>query len=192
MLLIASNFVASLAGPSLAQTGRKLISPDEQREIYVWLTIIVVISLILGVAGYYFWRRFKKLDETDKDELPSFSLASMRRLYEDGEISHEEFMNIKTKLIGEARQQMLGEPDIVETVETKMEVTATDAGTNDAGNETAGDEETPADTETRPDASSSPEVESNVAEDSDEDGEGRAEESDTSKVDEEDEDRRGG
>lgn len=105
-----SSFVSSLWNlslPSLAQGGKGLSSEDRS-EIFFWLTVLIIVAVVTSVAGYLAYRKVKKADERTEEE-EGFSLSQMRRLYEAGEISHEEYVQVRERILTATKASMLGE-----------------------------------------------------------------------------------
>lgn len=115
-MLLSSNLsqvvmlVLAQATPDEEQVLRRGKSAAQQADIYFWLMMIVAVAVVLGLAGYFLYQRLKKEVKEPSPSLDAaFSLSEMRRLYESGEISHDEYMTIRNKLLGPAKAAMLGE-----------------------------------------------------------------------------------
>ena len=99
---------------TLAQ-GRTSPTPQQQREILFWSVVLVVAGVVIGFAGYLIYRRLKKANEPSP-ESAGFSLSEVRRLYEAGEVSHEEFMQVKQRILEAARRSIDGTMTQVQAV----------------------------------------------------------------------------
>ncbi len=102
---------ASSPGPAtvLAQ-GRAGLSNEDRSEIFFWLTVISVIGIALVIGGFLLYRKLRKATEITEEEV-GFSISHMRRLYEAGELSHEEYTHLREKLLAASHASMLGESD---------------------------------------------------------------------------------
>ena len=108
-----SSFVMamfSVGEPLLAQTAKKGLSDQDRSEIFFWLIVLIILAVIGSVAGFIVYRKMKKADEVTAIE-QDFSLSQMRRLYEAGEISHDEFMQVRERILAASRKAMLGVRD---------------------------------------------------------------------------------
>ena len=102
----------NLSQPLLAQSVRKGLSDQDRSEIFFWLTVLIIVAIITSAAGYMVYRKVKSGDEKTEIE-QDFSLSQMRRLYEAGELSHEEYTQLRERILTATKRTMLGENEIV-------------------------------------------------------------------------------
>ncbi len=69
-------------------------------QIYFCLGCLVVLAILVAVVGLVIHRRATADNDTSK-EAP-FSLAELRRLRADGQISDAEYDRVRAKMIGES------------------------------------------------------------------------------------------
>jgi len=103
-----ASFFAPLDLPLTLAEARRGLTPEKQSEILFWSIVIVAVSVVLGIVGYLVYRQVKKANEPD-GETAGFSLSEVRRLYEKGEVSHEEFVQVKERILAAARKSMAGD-----------------------------------------------------------------------------------
>ena len=116
--------------PPDGPVAKKIETSPQQADIFFWLMMIVLLAIVIGTIGYTIYRKLKKeVDEPNPSLDAAFSLSEMRRLYEAGEISHDEYMNIRGKLLGPAKAAMLGEasePAVAEETSAASEAPSQD------------------------------------------------------------------
>ena len=81
---------------------RTVMTPEEFREVLFWLGVIVALGIVAGLIGYWIYRRYKEQNAAPPADA-TYSLGEMRRLYEDGEISHDEYIAVRTRLLAAAK-----------------------------------------------------------------------------------------
>lgn len=81
---------------------QKSLTPEQSTEILFWLAVIVVFAMVVGIAGWLIYRRLRKSGEPEPDD-GGLTLSDMRRLYEAGEMSHEEYQSVRQKIIGKTQ-----------------------------------------------------------------------------------------
>lgn len=104
------SFATSAAPAAALAQVRGGLSNEERSEIFFWLGVISIIGIALVIGGFLLYRKLRKGTETTEEEA-GFSISHMRRLYEAGELSHEEYMHLREKLLAASRASMLGERD---------------------------------------------------------------------------------
>ncbi len=132
-----SSFVSSmwsLSRSTLAQAGGKGLSSKDRSEIFFWLTALVIVAVVTSVAGYLAYRKIKKADERTEAE-EGFSLSQMRRLYEAGEISHDEYVQVRQRILTATKADMLGESNPLIRTEAQGMKPAISASTPSANHE---------------------------------------------------------
>jgi hypothetical protein len=97
-----------------ADSARRFTTRDRQ-EVFFWLVAIVAVGVLAGVGGYLIWRQVKKREEEGSKQEQGFSLSEMKRLYESGEISHDEYLNVRNRLVGNV-DETSDQPDTTEHV----------------------------------------------------------------------------
>ncbi len=90
-------------------SGKKTVmSPDELREeILIWLGVTVLLGVVTGLFGYWLYRKYKHHNAAPPADA-TYSLGEMRRLYDDGEISHDEYTTVRAKLLAAAKAVTAG------------------------------------------------------------------------------------
>ncbi len=81
---------------------RTVMTPEEFREVLFWLGVIVALGIVAGLIGYWIYRKYKEHNAAPPADA-TYSLGEMRRLYEDGEISHDEYVAVRTRLLAAAK-----------------------------------------------------------------------------------------
>lgn len=81
---------------------RTVMTPEEFREVLFWLGVIVALGIVAGLIGYWVYRRYKEQNAGPPVDA-TYSLGEMRRLYEAGEISHDEYVAVRTRLLAAAK-----------------------------------------------------------------------------------------
>ena len=112
-MFVASNIISLATGAAhaaaLAQS-RTGLSAEDRAQIFFWLAVISSIGVALVIGGFLIYRKLRKSAERTEEQ-EGFSISQMRRLYEAGELSHEEYMHLREKLLAASRASMLGESD---------------------------------------------------------------------------------
>lgn len=86
------------------------LTDEDKAEIFFWSGVLVALGVFIGIAGFIAYRRLKRQDEPDPDANEAgFSLSEMRRLYEAGEMSHEEYVQVRDRVLAAAKKSMLGD-----------------------------------------------------------------------------------
>lgn len=99
------NWLATL--PLLLAQGRaRSLSDQDRADIFFWLIVLVAIGFALGIGGYLVFRKLRSANQPAGD-YAGFSLSQMRRLYEAGEISHEEYTQVRERILAAAKRSML-------------------------------------------------------------------------------------
>ncbi len=92
------NLFSSLAAASAKRTP----TPEEAANAIVWGVIWIAIAAVVAAAiAWIVWWMFKRLNATD-DAPPfqaGFTLASLRDLHRNGELTDEEYNRAKAQLI---------------------------------------------------------------------------------------------
>lgn len=90
-------------GAAMAQTRSGW---DSTVDILAWLTGIIVVAAILAVIGMKIYRSYKR---EDSGAAPAFTLADLRRMHREGQLSDAEFEQAKAAIIGATVGQGGGE-----------------------------------------------------------------------------------
>jgi hypothetical protein len=88
----------------------KQLTDEDRASILFWSGVLIGLGIVIAVAGYVIYRRLKKAGERDPEATDAgFSLSEMRRLYEAGEMSHEEYVQVRDRVIAATKKSMLGD-----------------------------------------------------------------------------------
>lgn len=98
-----------LATPTYAQT----LNNDQRNRIFFWCGVLLAASVIIVLA---FWILRRKLMAEDDDPGAGtmglgFSLSDLRKMHEDGQLTDDEFIYAKRKLVAKARANLTGPGD---------------------------------------------------------------------------------
>ena len=77
-------------------------SGSDQIELVVWIAVALVLLLGAGAAVFAFIRRWFHRGQQVMGETGSFSLAELRQLRDEGQISAEEFDKLKHEVLGKS------------------------------------------------------------------------------------------
>lgn len=73
-------------------------------ELHGLLLVIVAMAFVMGIIGYFLIRKYRNV-ETPEDEAP-FTLSQLRRIFEAGEISLEEFEHMRESMIAKVKASL--------------------------------------------------------------------------------------
>ncbi len=73
------------------------------KDIFLWLGVIVLAAIVLGVIALVLRRVL--MGEQAAPQI-GFTLADLRRLHEDGELSDEEFAQAKGRMLAQGRAML--------------------------------------------------------------------------------------
>lgn len=79
-------------------------------DIHSLLMVIVAAAAVTGIIGYIIVRKFRNDQADEKEEAP-FTLSQLRRIFEAGEISLEEFEHMRETMIAKVKAS-LGDDEI--------------------------------------------------------------------------------
>lgn len=97
---LRSEAMCEYAWLTLGQT----VPPGASRDILWWLGVLVLAAVVMALAGLLLRKVLLRPDETVEDQ--GFTLADMRRLHEQGELSDEEFKAARALMIARSRAMM--------------------------------------------------------------------------------------
>lgn len=114
--LFAAMLWLSGAGDSFAQTGsspgRAAGPGDSMGQVILWCGVLLLAAVVLAVAFFLIRKRLASIDE----QAPAsgnplgFTLADLRQMHADGQLSEEEFDFAKRKMVAKAKAQLDGPP----------------------------------------------------------------------------------
>ena len=81
----------------LAQTS------EAWRDVFFWLGLIVAAAVVLGIGALVLRKLLIRQDEASPI---GFTLADLRQMYEDGELSPEEFDQAKGRMLAQNRAML--------------------------------------------------------------------------------------
>ncbi len=71
-------------------------------EVMIWLGVLLVAAVLIGVIGYMLRKRLLGGDDGEETIQP-FTLADLRRLHREGQLSDEEYERAKAAMIAQTR-----------------------------------------------------------------------------------------
>lgn len=71
--------------------------------ILLSLIVIVGVAVIVAVIGFIFWRRFTREEDPALTRNTAFTLADLRQLHRDGQLSDAEFERARAAIIAQTR-----------------------------------------------------------------------------------------
>ncbi len=75
----------------------------EAVSILVWLGVIVALAVVAAIVGFVIWRRYTHSDDAGPTRSTAFTLADLRQLHRQGQLSDEEFERARTAIIAQTR-----------------------------------------------------------------------------------------
>ncbi|MEM9020254.1 MAG: SHOCT domain-containing protein [Planctomycetota bacterium] len=77
---------------------------EHQQQILFWLVVIVIVSVVLGVGAMLLLRRMRA--EQKPGPSLGFTLADLREMHAQGQLSDREFETAKAKMLARTRRQI--------------------------------------------------------------------------------------
>lgn len=68
-------------------------------SLYLWLALTVVLLMVLGLVGAIILKRVRTPPDTGFR--PAFSLADLRRLRDQGELTEQEYLRAKSRVLSQ-------------------------------------------------------------------------------------------
>lgn len=75
----------------------------EAVSILTWLIVIVGVGVAAAVVGFFIWRAYNRQEDTPLTPATAFTLADLRRLRREGQLSDEEFERARAAIIARTR-----------------------------------------------------------------------------------------
>lgn len=104
-------------------------------DLHILLLMIIAIAVTMGIVGYLLIRKYRHVD-TPEDETP-FTLSQLRRIYEAGEISLEEFEHMRETMIAKVKAALGTDEITVHESPNAKSVSAEEVSPDDAHAEDA-------------------------------------------------------
>ena len=86
-------------------TGLNVKPEPEAYSVLLWAGLIVVAAILMGILSLAIRKRLLRPDEADAGGTIGFTLADLRRMHEDGQMTDDEYIQAKRRLIANARSQ---------------------------------------------------------------------------------------
>lgn len=89
--------------------GQSAAARQSAVDILTALIVIVALGVAAAVIGFVIWRRFTRSEDEPATPTTAFTLADLRTLHRQGQLSDEEFERARSAIIARARAAM--DPD---------------------------------------------------------------------------------
>ena|GEM_PF-3345562 len=81
-------------------------TPEERVRLLIWLAVLMVI-VIAGFVGIRLFRRMLRDHGTSNKADTGFSLAALREMRDNGEITPEEYERARVKIVAKVKETLL-------------------------------------------------------------------------------------
>jgi len=88
----------------LAQFIAQQQAKDQQQQILFWLLVLVAVATVLGVGALILLRRLRHTEEPGPKL--GFTLADLREMHAQGQLSDAEFEAAKAKMLARSRRDL--------------------------------------------------------------------------------------
>ena len=84
------------------------LTSQDRSDVLFWCGVLLAVAVVLGLVAWWIRRRFARPDEPDAGSVSGmgFSLADLRQMRDEGQLSPEEYDYARRKLIAKTRQSL--------------------------------------------------------------------------------------
>ncbi len=109
--------------------------PDEPGAytVLLWAGLIIAAAILMGMLSLAIRKRLLKPDEPDAGGVMGFTLADLRQMHAEGQMTDAEFTQAKRRLIANARAEFADDEEDADDHEVHLESESDRAGEGFAG-----------------------------------------------------------